>query len=66
MYHFYVSVETKEDGAYNCVVVAPNDNIAQWKAKKYYQQEGYTVVDTDIQLFNTFEHGDYSDYEVIE
>lgn len=66
--HFYTQIDTKEDGTYNCVVVAASAGQAIYKAAKHYKEDGYTVLYDycDAVLFSTFEHGDYSDYEVIE
>lgn len=61
---FLVSVDT-EDGTYRCVVVASNEFYAEKKAMKFYEDDGAEVYGADAEMFNTFEHGDPSDYEVL-
>lgn len=50
---------------YNCVANAGNEFWAAKNARKYYQEEGEFVVDVETEMFNTFEHGDPNDYEIV-
>jgi hypothetical protein len=62
--YFYVTVET-EDGDYYVVANAGNEYYAEKLAKKYYQEDGEIVLSAQAEMFNTFEHGDYKDYEIL-
>lgn len=63
--HFFVNVET-DDGDYRCVVCASSEYYAERKAVRYYKDEGEEVHSAQAEMFNTFEHGDINDYEIIE
>lgn len=63
--HFYTTVET-DDGDYYCVVCASSEYYAERKAMRHYKEEGEEVFKASAEMFNTFEHGDINDYEIIE
>jgi hypothetical protein len=50
---------------YNCVASAGNDYWAAKNARKYYQNEGEFVTDVEAEMFNSFEHGDPTDYTIV-
>lgn len=62
---FLITVDTEEDGAYRCVVDTTHSASAERYARKYYQEEGFTVESAEAEMFNTFEHGDIRDYVVL-
>lgn len=50
---------------YRCVAKAGNDYYATKLAREHYRQEGEIVVDVEAEMFNSFEHGDPGDYEIV-
>ena len=61
---FLVEVETA-DGAYRCVVNTSSEYYAERKARVYYKSEGEIVLDATAEVFDTFQHGDPEDYEIL-
>jgi hypothetical protein len=61
--HFLVNVETEDDGTFRCVVSSGSEFHAARVARTHYTEDGYTVVDVEAEMFNTYEHGTYEDYE---
>lgn len=51
------------DEYYRCAVRAGNDYYASKLAREHYKREGEFVVETE--MFDTFEHGDPEDYEIV-
>lgn len=50
---------------YACVVDASTARAAELVARRWYQNEDYDVEAVEAEMFNTFEHGDVSDYEIL-
>lgn len=50
---------------YNCVAHATNEFAAAKAARFFYKDEGEIVVNVEAEMFNSFEHGDPSDYEIV-
>lgn len=50
---------------YACVVDANTAGVAELVARRWYQNEDYDVESVQAELFNTFEHGDPGDYEIL-
>lgn len=63
--HFYVAVDT-DSGTYYCVACAGSEFYAEKKAMSHYREEGEEVYSAEAQMFNTYEHGDITDYEILE
>ena len=64
--HWYCRVYD-EDGEWTAYCVwAPTEYRAVKKLGAYIQDvEGYTASHIECEMWNTFEHGDISDYEVL-
>lgn len=63
--HFYTRVYMHDGDWYACVVDTSNTGAAEYIARKDYQHQGYDVESVEAELFNTFEHGDPQDYEIL-
>lgn len=50
---------------YNCVASAGSEFYAARLARTHYTNEGEFVVDVEAEMFNSFEHGDPNDYEIV-
>lgn len=62
---WYCKVYTDGGEHYNCVASAGNEYWASKNAREYWKDEGEVVVDVEVEMFNTFEHGDPSDYIIV-
>ena len=50
---------------YRCVAKSGSEYYAQKLARQYFKSEGEFVVDVEAEMFDTFAHGDVSDYEIV-
>lgn len=64
--HFLVTTHLKSGDYINCVVWANSIYRAEKKAVLFWADEGEDVHYAEAELFDTFEHGDITDYEIIE
>lgn len=62
--YFLVRVET-DNGTYNCVAVANSEFSAEHKATDYYRGDGEEVWHAQAEMFNSFEHGDINNYNIV-
>lgn len=66
MVHWLTEVEDQDGEWWRIVVYANSEREANLKAKQHYRDnEGMEVWDADSELFDTFRHGDLSDYEIL-
>lgn len=63
--HFLCTVTVDGGEWYRCVASAGSEYYAAKKAKQFYKEQGEFVLDVETEMFNTFEHGDISDYEIV-
>lgn len=63
--HFLVNVEVEDEGTYRCVVNSGSEFHAARVARKYYSDDGYVVNHVEAEMFNTYEHGDPEDYNIL-
>lgn len=63
--YFYVTVVTEGSGTYYLAVYEQDMYWAEQKAIKYLQEEGELIEYAEAVEFDTFEHGDPSDYEIL-
>jgi len=61
-----VKVYTEDGEHYNCVANTGSEAHAELLARKHYQREGEVVELCEAQMFDTYEHGDPEDYEIVE
>lgn len=64
--HFFVKTHLKNGDYINSVVVANSLYRAEKKAVIFWADEGEDVYYAESELFDTFEHGDITHYEIIE
>jgi hypothetical protein len=65
--HWYCRVYDDEGEWTAYCVVAPTEYRAiKWLGEHILDVEGYTADSIDAEPWNTFEHGDINDYEIIE
>lgn len=50
---------------YRCAVRSGSEYHAAKLARDYYKSEGEFVVETEAEMFDTFEHGDPEDYQIV-
>lgn len=62
---FRVSVETEDNGTFYCVVETNSMNAAERIALRHYKDEGEVVESAEAEMFNSFEHGDPEDYDIL-
>lgn len=62
--HFLVNVDT-DNGTYTCVAYASSEYYAEKKAMAHYRNDGEEVYHAAAEMFNSFEHGDLNDYDII-
>lgn len=65
MIYFLVSVGT-DSGTYHCVARASNYGYAELKAMEFYTNEGMECFHAEAEMFNTFSHGDITNYDIVE
>ena len=63
--HWYVKVFMEDGDWYACVAEAKTPRMAEYLACKHYRDDGHEVEFASAEIFNTFEHGDQSDYEIL-
>jgi hypothetical protein len=63
--YWFCRVYTDDGDHYNCVAHATNEFAAAKAARSFYKDEGEIVVDVEAEMFNSFEHGDPNDYEIV-
>ena len=62
---FFCKVYVDGGEHYNCAVSSGSEFHAARVARKHYEDEGENVLEVEAEMFNTFEHGDYQDYDVL-
>ncbi|CAB4134462.1 hypothetical protein UFOVP273_81 [uncultured Caudovirales phage] len=63
---FLVTVEMQDGDSYRCVADASSTYYAEKAAIQHYKNDGHYVDNAEAEMFNTFEHGDISDYTVVD
>jgi hypothetical protein len=62
---WFVRVYTSDDEWINIVANANAEADAEFLARTYAIDEGHQVYDARAEVFNSFEHGDPQDYEIL-
>lgn len=65
MIYWLVEVEDENNDWTRCVVRASSEKQACFKARQWYTNDGMEVWDVSAEEFNTFDHGDISDYNIL-
>lgn len=63
--YWLVQVYTDDGDYYTCVANASSEAQAEFLGRRHYIREGEFVEGTHAEMFNNYEHGDPTDYEIV-